>query len=150
MRQSSTLFDWDHHLNLDQDPNNQAKFFNETLLNISKNFIPNEEKIFYPKDPPWLTKTCKNLYQKYKRQYKSFSKRGFPQSDKLRIDELKTEYATLVQTEKVRYTQSLGSAISDPKTGSKKYWTFLKRLINNKVSTIIPPMLHNGLFVTDV
>ena len=106
--------------------------------------------MFKPKDPPWLSKACKDLYYKYKRKYKSFARRGFPQQEKFQIDELKVEYSTLVQKQKDKYMQSLGSAVSNPNTCNKKYWTTLKRLINNKVATIIPPILQDNLFITDI
>ena len=131
-------------------PDEQVNHFDEIILNIAKNFIPCEEKVFYPKDPPWLTKACKDFYNNYRRKYKRFVRRGCPQPEKAHIDDLKTEYSNLVQKEKDRYLQSLGSAVSDPRTGQKKYWTALKKLLNKKVSTIIPPILYNGNFITDI
>ena len=43
-------------------PDEQVDFFNETIMNIAKNFIPNNEKIYNPREPPWLTISCKNTY----------------------------------------------------------------------------------------
>ncbi len=40
-----------------------------TMTNIAKNFIPNEMKTFDPKDPPWLTRNCKDFYKKYRCKY---------------------------------------------------------------------------------
>ena len=125
MRRSALQFDWENtlsHLN----PDDQVNFFDETILNIAKNYIPCEHKTFYPKDPPWITKACKDLYQKYKRKYKSFAKKGFLSSEKKNIDGLKKEYSELVQKEKDRYTKSLGSAVSDPRTGQKNTGRLLK------------------------
>ena len=37
---------------LNTDPNWQVTTFTDILLNIMTNFIPNENKIFLPRDPP--------------------------------------------------------------------------------------------------
>ena len=36
--------------------NDQVAVFNETVVNIMNNFIPNETMIFDGRDPPWLNK----------------------------------------------------------------------------------------------
>ena len=42
-----------------------------------------------------------------------------------------------------------GQMLSDPNTGPKKYWSTLTRLVNDKKTCNIPPLLENGLFVTN-
>ena len=135
---------------LDPLPADDAvEFFDQTILNIAKNFIPCEQKVFHPKDPPWITTSCKNLYSIYKRKFKRFVRRGCPQAEKPYFDDLKKEYSGLVLAEKEKYLKSLGDAVSDPKTGQRKYWTALKVLINKNKATIIPPILFEGSFVCD-
>jgi hypothetical protein len=46
-------FPWRQYLNINTDPNWQVKTFTDTL-NIMSNFIPNETKRFFPRDPPWI------------------------------------------------------------------------------------------------
>jgi len=125
------------------------ELFDKTILNISKNFIPNELKTFNPKDPPWITKACKNAYTNYRRKFKRFVNRKCPQADKPYIDGLKCEYSDLVLKEKDRYLKRLGSEVSNPMTGQKKYWSALKKLLNKKAFSVIPPILHDGSFITD-
>ena len=76
--------------NLMDDPEAQVELFDEVINNISKSFIPHEEKTFYAGDPPWLTKNCKNFYKKYNRSYKRYARRGHPPAEKARIESLKT------------------------------------------------------------
>ena len=128
----------------------QIEHFDETLMNIAKNFIPNEDKTFYPRDPPWLTKNCKAFYKNYRKKYKKYIRKNSPPPDKPALDEMKDEYNKLVQKEKEKYLQRLGASVSDPRTGVKKYWTCLKKLLNKSSSSIIPPILHVGLFITDI
>ena len=43
------------------DINDQVILFNETIVNIMNNFIPNETMIFDDRDSPWLNKNMKNM-----------------------------------------------------------------------------------------
>ena len=119
-------------------------------MNISKNYIPSEDKTFYPRDPPWLTKNCKDFYKNYHRKYKRFVRRGCIPTEKTQIDELRNEYSKLVQTEKDKYLKKLGSEVSNPQTSQKKYWSALKKLLNKNISTVIPPILYENVFITDI
>ena len=37
----------------------------------------------------------------------------------------------------------------DPATSAKTYWSILKTLLNNKKNPCIPPLFHQGKYVTD-
>ena len=106
--------------------------------------------MFVPKDPPWLTKTCKTLYKKYHRKFQRFTKGGYKPEEKKKVDELREKYTNLVTTEKNNYLKKLGMEVSNPRTTCKKYWTCLKRLLNKNKASIIPPILNNGVFITDI
>ena len=51
---------------------------------------------------------------------------------------------------KESYYLKLGKKLSDPNQGTKTYWSTLKRVINKKNVSNIPPLLENGVFVTNV
>ena len=63
---------------------------------------------------------------------------------------MRSEYNQLVNQQKENYLSNLGSKISDPRTGSKKYWTCLKTFLNKNKASLIPPILDNGVFITDI
>ena len=44
----------------------------------------------------------------------------------------------------------MGRKLSDPNRGTKAYWAILNRLINKKKALNIPPLLENGILVTNV
>ena len=73
IKRSITNFPWRQHLNINNDPNWQAKTFTEIILNIMSIFIPNETKKNIPRDPPWITKPLKTMLNRKNRLYKSFS-----------------------------------------------------------------------------
>ena len=118
MQKASTDYDWDQII-ANLPPDQQIDHFDETIMNISKNVIPNELKKINAKEPPWITKSCKNIYSKYKKKYKIFAKYNYPPEKKCKIDELKKEYTNMVEKEKDKYLTSLGNQLSDPQTGQK-------------------------------
>ena len=148
MKRSALAFDWDTALS-QFNPDEQVKFFNEVIMNISGNFIPNETKIFKPKDPPWLTTTCKSLYLKYRRKFKIFVKNKCPADKKVELDELKSRYTQLVETEKDNYMRNLGRKLANPNTGQKKYWTTLKTILRKNIVSRIPPILIDNCFIVE-
>ena len=66
------------------------------------------------------------------------------------VNNLRNEYTDLVTKEKENYLSNLGTDASDPRTACKKYWTCLKKLLNKNKASLIPPLLENGLFITDI
>ena len=60
----------------------QVELFNNVLNNIFTNFIPFDDIIVKPKDPPWLTNYIKTFYNKYKKTYRKFIKNGRKQPEK--------------------------------------------------------------------
>jgi len=150
IQKSISDYDWENALGLlSHDPDLQVDHLDEVFLNVAKNFIPFEDKKIHPKDPPWITQALKSLYTNYKKKYKKFAKKNFPPDEKQQIDDLKSEYTTLVETEKDKYLKRLGNQVSNPKTGQKKYWSALKKLLNKNITSVIPPILQQNIFITD-
>ena len=89
IQRACRMYDWEGEIDRINDPDSLAELLGEVTKNISKNFIPNEEKTFRPGEPPWLTKNCKNVYRKYSRYYKCYVRRGYPAAEKERVDALK-------------------------------------------------------------
>ena len=40
--------------------------------------------------------------------------------------------------------------MSNPQTSQKRYWSVLKTILNKNIPSVIPPILHECLFVTDI
>ena len=55
-----------------------------------------------------------------------------------------------VEEAKSGYLKSLGDSLSNPRTGAKKYWTALKKLLNGYIATVIPPIILENIFITDI
>ena len=54
----------------------QAKLFNETLLNIFSKFIPRKTIKCKFKEPPWMSKEIKTSMRKKSRLYKRYVSNG--------------------------------------------------------------------------
>ena len=50
---------------------------------------------------------------------------------------------------KENYFACLGRKLSHPSVVIKTYWSTLNKIVNKKKTTNIPPLLENGLFVTN-
>ena len=55
-----------------------------------------------------------------------------------------------ITSAKENYFASLDQKLSDSNQGKKTFWSILNRLINKKSAVNIPPLLDNGLFVTNI
>ena len=55
IKKAISLFYWESLLN-NLDVNEQVSVFNETIMNIIPNFVPNELIICYDRDPPWVNR----------------------------------------------------------------------------------------------
>ena len=149
IRKSIEMFAWHEHLDSVTCPNEQVKLLNEVLLNIYSNFIPNKVKTIRPCQVPWITPAIKNFLRKKNRAYKSFVRSGRP-DDKLKgIQRMIAEGARLIEEAKRNYFFKAAKTLANPGTSSKTYWTLINTVLNKAKIPMIPPLLENGLFVTD-
>ena len=66
------------------------------------------------------------------------------------MKDIRNETSKMIINAKEKYFLNQGRKLSDPNQGIKAYWTTLNRLLNKKKVANIPPLLENGLFVTNV
>ena len=146
---SIEMFLWHEHLDTITCPNEQVKMLNEILLNIYSNYIPNQVKKIRPCKAPWITQSVKSFLRKKNHAYKRFVRNGQP-DDKLEgIQQMISEGVKLIEDAKRNYLRKTGQPLANPGTSSKTYWTFINTILNKAKIPIIPPLLENGLFITD-
>ena len=51
---------------------------------------------------------------------------------------------------KEKYFHSVGNKLNDPHTDAKSYWSILNKFLQKKIIPLIPPILSNGTFITNV
>ena len=150
INQAINEIDWTAKLeDLDNSPNLQVAFFNETLMNIFSNFIPNEYKKINKRQPPWFSNNVNNIHRRLSRKYAKYKERGFPLEMKAEIDELRKNYVELVNLSKDSYLKTQGLKLLSFGMEAKKYWTILKGFISSYAIPVIPPLKINNVYVSD-
>ena len=66
------------------------------------------------------------------------------------MKEVRNGTSRLITKAKENYFSTMGRKLSDPDQCIKAYWAILNRLINRKKTLNIPPLLENGIFVTNL
>ena len=148
IRDTIDSIDWKSKLS-DPDPEHMSNLFTKTLLSIFTDNIPNQVIKCSDKDPPWISSEIKTAIKRKHRVYKKFLLRGKRQEDLDLVKAAQYEATKMIQKAKENYYLTIGHKLSDPSHGIKAYWSVLNRLINKKKSLNIPPLLENGLFVTN-
>jgi len=132
-------FDWAKAFE-NTDANKKVSIFNETILNIMRNYIPNEIKIFDDKDPPWITDEIKHIINE---------KNVTSKKKQAKIRSLQRQLKTLIEKSIRKYYFNLSKKLTNPETSAKAYWNILKCFLTNKKIPCIPPILHENKFITN-
>ena len=91
----------------------------------------------------------KKFLRKKNHAYKTFVRNG-QSGDKLEgIQKMIYDGAKMVEDAKQNYLRKTGQALANPGTSRKTYLSLINTLRNKAKIPIIPPLLENGLFITD-
>ena len=114
INRSIESFNWEksfENLNV----NEQVNILNSTLLNIFRNFIPNEMITCRAKDPPWLNTKIKTDLRKNNKLYRKYISGGRQKEDESKLNELSEFTCNLLTASRETYFNSLGKKIKRPK-----------------------------------
>ena len=106
------------------------------------NFIPNETKIFVPRNPPWITKPLKTMLNRKNRLFNNYKSHGDKAEDKVRLDAFRIECQQASET----YLTNLSNKVNNPGISQKSYWKIINRAMNKCRAPEIP-LLVNNLFI---
>ena len=140
--------DWNTRLSA-FDAETMAEVFTNTLYSLFLNLIPSKVLKINDKDPPWINQGIKTAIKRKHRVYRNFLDRGRKQEDWALVKEARHEASKMIIEAKDKYFRNLGRKLADPNQGSKTYWATLNRLINKKNTVNIPPLIEDGLLVTN-
>ena len=125
-------------------------FSNETILNVLRNYVPNKYITIDDKDPIWMNETIKSKIKARNKLYRQYIENGRFESEFMMIETLITEINDLISATKDIYYNNLAKRLNNPLSQAKTYWSVLKTLYNDKKISIIPPLLIDDKFVTDI
>ena len=135
-------FPWVKRLDqLKENPSQQVKLLNETILNIMSTFIPNKKITIKPSEPEWVNGEIKNKLRKQNRMYKKFKSHGFKEVDRISLDLHRKECNDAIEKSKNNYLLNLGNKMADKNIGQKAYWKIVNNLLNKCKAPRIPPLL---------
>ena len=148
IKRSMRSFNWEGAL-LSIGTNDQVDVLTDTLLNISRNFIPHETIKCSYKDPAWIIKKIKSVLRRKNRLYRLYVTNGMRKEDEVVLNNLSEYCAKVLSDSKNSYFRNIGDKLNDPLTSPKAYWSILNRFIDRKKFPTIPPLLVNGTFETN-
>ena len=131
IRRAISNFNWNRAF-LNTNVNEKVSIFVSTVMNILSNFIPHETIVCDDKDPPWFNKAIKSLIQLLQR---------------LRL--LQEKLNSFISVSKQSYYSRMSTKLTKFHKSSKAYWSLLKTFLNNRKIPVIPPLYHEGDFVTN-
>ena len=150
IRKAHDLVNWER-LFSNKDINTQVSILNETILNVFSNYVPNKYITIEDKNPVWINKTIKLKIKAKGNMCKKYFQNGRFESDFVLLKTLIiTELNKLVSTTKMLYYENLGKKLNNPLLQAKSYWSILKTFYNAKKIPLIPPLLLDDKFVTDM
>ena len=133
-------------LNTDQ----MVDVFTNKLYRMIKANIPSRILSFNDKDPPWITRQVKTAIKRKRRVFRKFMNGDRRPEDWQLFKTVRNETSRLVVNAKEMYYCNLGRQLSDPSNGITTCWSTMNRLIDKEKNINIPPLLENGLFVTNL
>ena len=80
--------------------NEQVHLFNDTILNVFKNFIPNKIETFDDSDPPWINEKIKNLIRLKNEMFKLYLQNGKKQNDYILLQNANHQLSELLNRNK--------------------------------------------------
>ena len=87
--------------------------------------------------------------RKKNRAFKSFIRKGQPDNMLEGIQNMIAQGSKLVEDAKHKYVTNVGRTLSDPSTGTKKYWSMINKILNKAKIPEIPPLMEDDIFVID-
>ena len=133
----------------DKDIDSQVELFNETLMDIFSDFIPNKTKTFRDSSPPWMNDDIKSKIKLNHKLYHLYLRCKGNNEDFAKLEHLRNETDNLISKSKNEYYQNINRKLNDPLTRSKTYWSIMKTFFRGKKVPVILPLLINGALVTD-
>ena len=130
--------------------NAQVLKLNETTLNVFRNYVPSKYLTIDDKDPVWMNETIKSKIKIKNKIFKEYIQNGRFASDFVFLESLITELNELISSTKTLYYENLAKKLNNPLLQAKTYWSILKTFYNDKKIPLIPPLLIEDKFVTDI
>ena len=133
-----------------KDINLQVAALNETILNVFRNYVPNRYTTIDDKDPAWMNEIIKSKIKTKNPLFKQYIQNGRLKSDFVFLETLITDINELISATKNLYYENLEKKLTNLLLLAKTYWSIIKTFYNEKNVPLVPPLLIDNMFVTDI
>ena len=130
-----------------KDINAQVTSFNDTILSIFKNYVPNKYITIDEKDLVQKNDTIKAEIKTKNLLFKQYIQHERFESDFGFLKALINELNELISS--TLYYENLAKKLNNPLLQAKTYWSILKTFYNDKKILLISPLLIDDKFATD-
>ena len=142
------IFNWEKLFQI-KNIHNQLELFNETIVNVVSNYIPNKFITCNDKDPPSLNDPIKYLINQKNEIFKKYLKDERPDSVYENLQTITWDLTGAISSLKNVYYEWLANKLDDPNTSSKAYWSIIKTLANGKKVPVIPLLQVDNKLVSN-
>ena len=149
IRQALDSVNWERLFHK-KDLNDKVTALNETILNVFRNYVPNKYITVDDKDPVWMNEIIKSKMKTRNKLFKQYVQNGRFESDFIFIESFVKELNELISHTKTLYYENLAKKLNNPLLQAKTYWSILKTFYNDKKIPLIPPLLIDDKFITDI
>ena len=149
IRKGLDLVNWERLFD-NKDINSQVTVLNETILNVFHNYVPNKYITIDDKDPVWMNDIIKSKIKTKNLFFKKYIQNGRFEGDYVFLEALIPDINELISSTKNLYYENLAKKLNNPLLQAKTYWSILKTFYNEKKIQLIPPLLVDNNFVTDI
>ena len=115
-----------------------------------RNYVPNKYITIDDKVPVWMNETTKSKMKVRNNLFKQYIQNGRFESDFTLIERLGNELSDLISQTKALYYENLARKLNNPLLQAKTYWSILKTFYYDKKVPLIPPLLIDDKFITDI
>ena len=106
IRKAPDLVNWERLLD-QKDNNTQLAAFNETILNVFRNYVPNKYITADDKDPVWINETIKSKIEAKNELYKNKFRMEDLKVTTFKLENVITKLKDLISSTKTLYYENL-------------------------------------------
>ena len=113
-------------------------------------YVPNKYITVDDKDPVRMNETIKSKIKTKSNLFNQYMQNGRFESDFVLVERSVTELSDLISHTKALRYENLAKKLNNSLLQAKTYWSILKTFYNDKKVPLIPPLLIENKFVTDI
>ena len=139
---------WDAGFNVFNDIDDIVTYWSSLLMQTAAEFIQNTTVTVRAREKPWVNGDLKRLIRRrnvlWRRSRRSRSDAHF---NTFKI--VRNQMVALNRTLRLNYYTSLGEELSSSDMHNSKWWKIVRQVTSDKVCTSKPPLIENGVSLTD-